>query len=183
MTLRRGFKTEAKQLAAEIRSELGLSPIDPLDPKALAEHLAIDILPLSDFMEEAPAVMHFLEEGVGVFSAITIFFDTARFIIHNDRHSEGRQRSNLAHELAHALLQHQPMPLFSDLGLRHFNKDMEDEANWLSGTLLVSEQAALHIARSEIEVNSAAELYGVSTKMLQYRLNVTGAYKRVAAMR
>jgi Zn-dependent peptidase ImmA (M78 family) len=179
LSFRRGFKTEANQIATEIRSELGLSQIAPLNPWALSEHLAIDVLPLSGMLDEAPSVAHFLGAGCDTFSAITIFAGTARLIIHNDRHSKGRQSSNIAHELSHALLQHPPMPPLSDLGLRNFNKDLEDEANWLAGVLLIPERAALNIASQGLDHAVAARQYGVSPKMVQYRLNVTGAYKRV----
>jgi len=179
LSFRRGFKTEANQIATEIRSELGLSLFDPLNPWVLSEHLAIDVLPLSNMRDEAPATTHFLEEGRDTFSAITIFYGTARLIIHNDRHSKGRQSSNIAHELSHALLQHPPMPPLSELGLRNFNKDFEDEANWLAGVLLIPEPAAVRIARQRLDLTEAANQYGVSTQMVNYRLNVTGARKRV----
>jgi len=179
LSFRRGFKTEANQIATEIRGELGLSQFDPLDPWVLSEHLAIDVLPLSEMRGEAPrAVAHFFGEGCNIFSAITIFHGTTRLIIHNDRHSKGRQSSNIAHELSHALLQHPPMPPLSELGLRNFNKDLEDEANWLAGVLLIPEQAALKIARQRIDLTEAASQYGVSTQMVNFRLNVTGARKR-----
>lgn len=182
MKFRRGFKTEANQIATEIRTELGLSKIAPFDPWALAEHLAIDILPLSEMLNEAPTVTHFLNEGQDTFSAMTVFYGTARLIIHNDKHSKGRQNSNISHELSHALLQHPAMPPLSELGLRNFNPKLEDEANWLAGTLLIPEPVALNIARQKLNINAAAYQYGVSTQMVQYRLNVTGAYKRVQWM-
>ena len=180
MSLRRGFKAEANKIAAEIRSELGLTKIAPLDPWALSEYLAIEVLPLSEIRGEAPAVEHFLGDGCDAFSAMTIFSGTTRLIIHNDRHSLGRQSSNIAHELSHALLQHPPMPPLSELGLRNFNKDFEDEANWLAGVLLIPEDAALSIARHQLDLNVAASKYGVSIQMARYRLNVTGARKRVS---
>ena len=183
MKLRRGFKTEANQIATEIRAELGLSHVAPLDPWALSEHLAIEILPLSNMVSEAPSVTHFLNGGINSFSAITIFYGTARLIIHNDRHSRGRQNSNITHELSHALLQHPPMPPLSELGLRNFDQNLEDEANWLAGVLLIPERAALNIARQKLSVDIAAERYGVSTQMVQFRLNVTGAHKRVQRMK
>jgi Zn-dependent peptidase ImmA (M78 family) len=60
---------------------------------------------------------------------------------------------------------------------------MEDEAQWLAGALLVTEDAALWIARSETPVPAGAAQFGVSESMINYRLNVTGARKRVARAR
>ena len=55
MALRRGFQAEAKRLATEVRKDLGLSATDALNPWQLAEHLAIPIIPLSDFAVDAPS--------------------------------------------------------------------------------------------------------------------------------
>ena len=60
---------------------------------------------------------------------------------------------------------------------------LEEEAEWLSGALLISDEAALHIVRSGMVDDEAKTLYGVSRKMLQFRLNVTGARIRVARSR
>jgi len=158
---------------------MGISQIDPLNPLLLAEHLTIEILPLTDLIKDAPTAAYFLGIGNNYFSATTIFEGASRLIIHNDSHSKKRQNSNLAHELAHALLQHPPSPHLNDLGLRNVDKNLEDEANWLSGVLLVTENAALNIVRSGMDASTASDKYGVSVDMIKYRLNVTGAYKRV----
>src|SRR5437762_2875788 len=100
MALRRGFKTEAMGVARDIRAELRLGPTDVFDPRVLAEHLAIPIVPLSDFVKEIPAaVQYFRGRGDGEFSAATIFADTERLIVHNDVHAPGRQANDLSHEL------------------------------------------------------------------------------------
>lgn len=98
MSFRRGFKTEANNLAEEVRGELGLSPLDALDPHALGDHLDIPIVRLSDCLKDAPAVQHLLEVEKEVFSAVTVFAGHRRTIVHNDAHALVRQHSNLAHE-------------------------------------------------------------------------------------
>jgi len=179
VSLRRGFKTRANQIAQEIREEMGLSATDPLNQWQLAEHLAISLVPLTSLASEAAsAVGHFRGGPNSAFSAITVFRGTARLIVYNDRHSSGRQASDLAHELAHALLLHPPKPSLG-LGGRDWDAELEAEAAWLSGALLIPDEAALSIARSGMSTNSAAEYYGVSEKMVSYRLGVTAAYARI----
>src|SRR5258708_39946392 len=74
VALRRGFKTEANEIALEVRSELGLRPIDRLDAWALARHLDIPVHPLSALRQRAPAALrHFSEVHPAVFSAVTVF--------------------------------------------------------------------------------------------------------------
>lgn len=180
MNLRRGFKAEANELARDIRSELHLKPEDPLDPTALAAHLEIPITTLHAMKEAAPfAVQQFSVTDPHAFSAATVFYGRQRKIVHNDSHSLARQASNLAHELSHALLHHCPTPALDDFGHRLWNQTVEDEAAWLGGALLISEEAALHIARNHWSFAQAAQRYQVSEEMVRFRLNVTGAQKRI----
>jgi Zn-dependent peptidase ImmA (M78 family) len=181
MALRRGFKTETNDIAREVRDELGLAAEDPLDPWKLARHLAIPVTPLSALAEEAPhGVRHFQLVDSSRFSAVTVFVGSNRFIIHNDAHAQGRQASDVGHELAHGLLLHPPVPALDSTGCRNWDGVVEEEANWLAGALLVSEEAAVVLARQGTPVAEAAAIYGVSEKLMDWRLNVTGARIRAA---
>lgn len=184
MGFRRGFKSEANGTAQEIRAELGLKDLDKLDPWTLADYLLVPVEPLSDYSQDAPlAVRHFTETDPGAFSACTVFCGARRKIVHNDAHSAGRQASNLTHELGHALLLHPPTPALDDRGCRQWNQNIEDEAQWLAGALLLTEDAALWIARNDTSMTAAALQFGISEQMVTYRLNVTGARTRVARAR
>ena len=183
MGFRRGFKTEARNLAQETREELALTPFDKLDVYVLAESLAVPVLPLSAMEAEAPAVRHLLTVEQEVFSAVTVFNGPRRTIVHNDGHAPVRQRSNLAHELAHALLHHPPTPALDAKGCRIWNQDIEDEANWLSGCLLIPEEAALAIAFGRQTAEAAALHFDVSPPMVRFRVNATGARRRAERAR
>jgi Zn-dependent peptidase ImmA (M78 family) len=181
VAFRHGFKSEANAIAREVREELGLRMLDGLDPWLLADHLAIPVIGLSEMDSEVPAaVQHLGRIEPEAFSAVTVFRGTRRLIVHNDFHSSGRQASDVTHELAHGLLLHDPTPALDDRGCRFWNQNIEDEAAWLAGALLITEDAALWIARGGATLAGAAEDFGVSRQMVQYRLNVTGARKRVA---
>jgi Zn-dependent peptidase ImmA (M78 family) len=179
MAFQRGFKTEAKNLADEVRSELDLGTYDALDPRVLAEHLLIPIWSLSESIDEHPAIGHLLTQEPELFSALTVFAGTRRTIVHNDSHTRARQNSNLAHELSHGLLGHPPTPALDNTGCREWRQDIEDEASWLAGVLLVSEPSALAIAKGRWTKTEAALRFGVSPQMIQFRLNATGAIRRV----
>jgi Zn-dependent peptidase ImmA (M78 family) len=183
MTYRYGFKREANSIARQARKELGLTPLDALDPFALAGSLGIPVTPLSELHKDAAEAVHFFQQiDPDTFSALTVFAGTRRCIVHNDYHSLGRQVSNLAHELAHALLLHDPSPPLDDRGCRLWNQDIEDEAEFLGGALLITEEAALWIVRSEMSLSEAGSRFQVSEKMVKYRLNVTAARRRVKRM-
>lgn len=178
--MRRGFKTEAKWIAKQIRCESGIGMTDPLDPWELAGLLDIPVFKLSEFRNAAErAYQYFSEVEREVFSAVTVFYGNRRVIVHNDTHSPGRQASNVCHELAHGLLLHMPTPTFDDQGCRYWCKEIEDEANWLSGVLLVPDEAAISVVRRGIDPARAAHYFGVSVQMMEFRINVSGARKRV----
>lgn len=183
MPYQRGFKTWAKQVADDTRRELGLGQLDPVDPRVLAEYLAIPVIDLSSLRDEAPAIEHLLNGEASAFSAVTVFDGSRRAIVHNDAHTPARQNSNLSHELSHGLLGHPPTPAMDDTGCRVWNQDIEDEASWLAGCILVPEDATLAIARGRWSVDTAAQHFRVSTSMISYRLNVTGARTRVQRAR
>jgi IrrE N-terminal-like domain len=179
--MRWGFKAQANRTARELRAELGLGPTDPLDPWKLAAVLEIPVIGLTDLAAAIPdAVRHFQQIEPGAFSAATVFAGTRRIIVHNDTHSSGRQASNVTHEVAHGVLLHEPIPALDEHGCRIWRDEVEDEAQWLAGVLLITEEAALAVARGNIPIDVAASRYGISEKMMQYRLNLTAAYRRAA---
>lgn len=176
--LRHGFKTEANRLARAVRKDLGLDAEAPLDPWKLGDFLGVEIFPLSSLSELPAEIEHFMQVEPSALSAVTVFRGRKRAIVHNDGHLAGRQANNIAHELAHALLMHEPAPALTILGCRKWDPVVEDEANWLGPALLVSDEAALHIVKEQMTHKQAAALYGVSEEVIRMRLNVTGARRR-----
>ncbi len=184
MELRRGFKTEANDYSREFRSELGLKAHEPLLAWRLAEHLGIPVVPLSEFEREiSREVLYLKGQGQRSFSAVTVFDGSRRLIVHNDSHHRYRQSANIFHELGHGILQHPPMAPFSEIGCRNFNKEYEDEANWLGFALLISAEAALHIVRTGMAMEAAMAYYCASKDVVKMRLGVTGANKRMQRSR
>ena len=182
--MRHGFKSEANAIAREVRAELALYRTAPLDVWRLAKYLEIPVVPLSALHNAAPeAAMLFLNGGQEMFSGVTVFRGSRRTIVFNDAHALGRQSNDVGHELSHGLLLHTPAAAVDGRGCRVWDREAEDEANWLSGALLVPEEAALHIVRRGWSAREAAARYGVTPKLVQYRLNVTAARKRVRRMR
>lgn len=177
--MRRGFKKDARAISEEIREELGLTKLAPLDPWQLADHLAIPVWRLSEYRGEIPATVAVLTGAhEGAFSAMVAFVGHRRVVIHNDSHALTRQRANIAHELAHALLLHEPHVV--RIGMPPvFDEAQEEEASWLGSTLLVTEEACLAACRKGLSIEAAAAAMGVSEELMQWRVNATGARKRV----
>jgi hypothetical protein len=168
----RGFKAEANRIALRVRAQMGLSAIDPIDPIAVCAHFEIKLIRLSEVDQQS----EFLGDDNSPFSAVTVPCGVTTAIVHNDSHHVYRQRSNICHELAHCFLGHKCTPPLTPSGERARDGGIEAEANFLAGTLLLPNEAAIHIVRSGLLV-SAQGLYGVSRPMLDYRLRVSGAYQ------
>lgn len=182
--LYRGFPTYAHRITREVRRELGLALKAPLDPRLLADALSIPVVALSDFADACPqALAAFAGDGARFFSAVTVFDGPFRLIVHNDCHDPGRQSSNIAHELAHGLLMHAPQPALDHRGCRYWARDHEEEANFLAGALLISDEAAFSIAMEGLSDVIAAARYGTTVPMVRYRLNKTGARLRAQRAR
>lgn len=75
--------------------------------------------------------------------------------------------------LSHALLGHSATEAFST------DSHAEEEAKWMGPALLVSSEAAWQIAKLRMPTSIAAARFGVSERLLDMRLNVTGARKRI----
>lgn len=180
----RTTRTDMHAIAREVRRELGLGDLDRLDPWALAAHLEIPVWALTDYRDAAPAVVDRLGiQEPDAFSAVTVFNGVRRTIVHNDMHIPERQASNLTHEIGHGLLLHPPTPALDDTGCRLWDATVEEEAGYLGGALLITEDAALWIVRRRLTEQQAAEHFGVSRDMVRYRINITGARMRVERAR
>lgn len=174
MGVPRGFKAAADRIAVGLRRQMRLPAHAPMDVDALAARLGFRVVPLSSFADDCPgAVEQLVNLGVSAFSASLLRIGSARAILVNDGHSLGRRNSNVAHEIAHALLGHPPQP-FDHLNGREFNQGVEAEANLLAGHILITNAAALYIVRSGREAD-ACDRYGVSKELLQWRLGTSGA--------
>ncbi|MBV8799056.1 MAG: ImmA/IrrE family metallo-endopeptidase [Alphaproteobacteria bacterium] len=175
MKLRRGFRKEAEEYAAEYRAELDLATDGPLCPFKLAALLEIPVVPLSHLDGFGPENPNYSPSRNGFYAA-TIPIGTRRHIIYNDMSHPNRQRSDVMHEIAHTALGHPPHPPLTDDGCRNFNPVLELEAKELSFTLLIPKPAARRIVAQGITSFQASIIYGASKDLIEYRIRITDAH-------
>jgi hypothetical protein len=176
----RGFKSWAERTSINIRRELGLAAHETLDPLELAKFLDIEVCTPHDI----PGLPHdvldqLLEQDPWGWSGVSLSRPGARdLIIYNPRKSKGRRASDIAHELAHFILDHQPGALIfssdGDIAMRTFDGKQEEEANWLAWCLLLPREALVKAKRVGLTVAHIADRYGVTERLVSYRLSVTG---------
>ena len=176
MTLPYGFKAQANRIAIGLRTQLGLMPHSPINVRTLLDRLGIEVVPLASFSKACPDQVAQLKRDSGEFSALLLRVGpSGRIILLNDDHSLARQNSSLAHEASHSLLAHSPELVLAGSGCRNYDRGQESEANFLAGCILIPNEAAKRIVMSGADPQEVRESYGVSDRMLQYRLNASGA--------
>jgi IrrE N-terminal-like domain len=182
--VQRGFGARADRLAAAVRAELGLGTDDRLVPAVLAAEYGVAFVPITDLIGEGadPAsVRQLTTVDEGCFSAGTVMAGTARLIIFNPVHPDGRVANSLVHELAHLILEHTPGAAIGPGGCRVWDKEMEDEADRLAAVLLIPREAALACARVGLPHVVGAARFGVSTALMQWRTDHSGATRQAQA--
>ena len=180
MALARGFKAEAERVVADLRRDLGLSERDQIEPFGLASRLGIEVKSAADLID-----MQSLREletlHPGAFSACTFRPREDRtVVVYNPLNSAARRNSDLAHELAHIVLNHAMTQLERIGSLSYFVCDarQEEEAAWLSGCLLLPRGALLADLGRGLSTAEIAKRRNVSEAMVTYRVNVTGARRQ-----
>ena len=95
----------------------------------------------------------------------------AVIVIENDAHEFVRRRSSLAHEMSHHLLEHGfPDTLLTEEHDRAFSPELEKEALFLSGELLVPEKACIKLAFKGADNVAVGSGFEVSTQFAQMRM-------------
>jgi Zn-dependent peptidase ImmA (M78 family) len=104
-------------------------------------------------------------------ASYTVFGATT--VIYNGKNSKGRQSSDIVHELAHVILDHEPsqviLSMDGEIAMHSFDAKQEDEANWFGWTLLLPRPALLHCAQMKVTVPQIAEEYKVSEQLVTFR--------------
>ncbi len=180
MVLRRGFKSEAERIARRVRTDLGIGAAQPVAPEILAKLLGIEVragdelIPRERFNE-----LETIQPDS--FSACTLQPSADRLVVvYNPLPVESRQRSDIAHELAHVLLDHDlsRVERLGDVTFLSCDPTQEEEAAWLSGCLLLPRALLLAEVRRGSGAKDIAKKYGVSERMAKYRLDVTGVVRQ-----
>lgn len=175
--MRRGFKTEAKVLALELRAEIGLDAHSPFNPYSFAAEYGIRVVTLSEL--DHPAGNHFYGADGSALSGALIPVGDGVVILENDAQPAARRRTTMCHELAHVILEHSFAATLADERKCGLGGTQEEEADWLADEVLIPFDGALRLARAGATDQQAAEVFEVSLAVARWRINHSGA-RRVA---
>lgn len=187
--MRRGFKAQAERIALELRDGLNIPAQDPVDPRYLLSSLGIIVwepkeipnLP-EEYLEQLTVV------DPDSWSGVTIRDSGQIVIVVNPTHPYTRQANTLMHEWAHIELRHKPNRVDRSIAgglllLSDYPKEQEDEADWLSGAILLPRDGILHHYAIGSGAAEIAQHYGVSETLANWRIRMTGVARQLSYRR
>lgn len=182
--MHRGFKSQAEKLSLELRVGIGLAVCDRLYPKQFLETRGITVWAPSDIPSIDPNnLVQLAAIDSDDWSGVTVREGGAIAIIFNPAHAETRTANTLIHEWAHIELRHKPNRVDrSETGLlllSDYPAEVEEEANWLAGAVLLPRDGLLYHHARGLNARSIANHYGVSDDLATWRLRMTGVEKQI----
>ncbi|WP_341526056.1 ImmA/IrrE family metallo-endopeptidase [Nostoc sp. UHCC 0302] len=166
------FRQRCEAMATEQRSLLGVRAFEPLAADNLAAKLGATLFTpdqVPNLEPEQVAVLLASDEWSGA-----IISDRPLWIVYNPRHAPTRYESNLMHEIAHVLLNHQPVGFDSVTAQPKRQQKHEDEATYLGGCFQIPKRGLLWATQQKMLLSQIAAHFAASEAMVQFRSNVTG---------
>ncbi|HEX7846698.1 MAG TPA: ImmA/IrrE family metallo-endopeptidase [Chitinophagaceae bacterium] len=182
--LPRGFKTTAEKLSEQYRKEMGISIFAPLDAFALADYLDVQVFSVDEmFIGKLDHPEYQTMSDTQRFSAMRTYNKAEeKLIIHNTNHSPYRQQSNLMHELAHFIRNHEisdeVAQACAQFNLHYYNPLHEEEAKFLGGCLQITIPGLRWKLKNHCSIEHISEYYNASIEMVKYRIKITGVQKQ-----
>ncbi|HEU5365157.1 MAG TPA: ImmA/IrrE family metallo-endopeptidase, partial [Hanamia sp.] len=174
-------KAQAERLAKQYRENLNIHPCAPLCAFKLAEHLKVPVSQATKFLVLQNEI-NWLSNDCE-WSALTMpNFEGTKIIIHNPFHSYARQQSDLMHELAHIICNHQRKETDNNFsvpfGMRYYDEEQEEEAKCLGATLQLATPCLLWARKRNMTIEAIGSHFNASKEMVKYRMNMIGIAKR-----
>ena len=162
------------------RKEFNLSSRQHLPSRRLAKHFDVAVV----FPEDIPGLARkdidqLLFHDPRSWSAVTVTADTHSIIISNPNNSIPRQESDIMHEMAHIICEHDPIGFKTLPGFpfpfREYRMEDEKEAEWFGACLQIPRDGLLWVMRQGMRTNEKiAEHFVASLEMVRFRRNKTG---------
>jgi IrrE N-terminal-like domain len=174
-----GFQANSEKKSIEIRAALSLKPHEPMAARLLVEYLDITLKTVSTIEGVTPNLIDdfFCDNFKNSMSAVTLFCPTndRHLIFHNERHPIVRQESDIFHECAHIILEHEPEQLTEHGGLtilRDYNNQQEAQAIWLGFCLQLPKPALdKYFVKERKSREEIQEMFTASEAAIRFRIN------------
>ena len=124
-----------KRLADKTRRELGLGSTQQTDVMKLADLVGADVR-RADELTDLSKLEELEEIQPGAFSACTFHIRGKPVVVYTPLASHGRMQSDIAHEIAHILLEHEIQSVHQLDGISFFTCDPDEETRGKLGRRL-----------------------------------------------
>lgn len=177
--MRRGFKAHAERLSLDTRNRLGIHNESAIDPVALVQSKGCLVWMPKDVPEfDFSHLTQLTISDPDSWDAVTIKEGDCTVIVVNNTRPAARQANTIMHEWAHLELKHKPSRVdeFENglLLLSDYPKELEDEADWLSGAMLAPRDGLVNLRKRGLDDDQIAEAFGISSQLATWRLRMTG---------
>lgn len=185
--MRHGFKAQCERRAVELRKKFGLPPESGLSAAAVAADRGVTVWSTEDVPGVAKKDIDQLTiADPSSWSGFTMLIAGRHLVLINPAQSLARRNSVTMHELAHIELGH----ALTNAGITAdgmlvpgtFNREQEDEADWLAGAMLLPRPALLWMRRRKLSDDDASDHFSVSMEMLKWRIRMTGIDVQIRRM-
>jgi hypothetical protein len=178
MGLIENLTTENRQrleaIATKQRNTLNFKTFGPLPARVLVGHFKATIFSPETIPYAEPEQVKILRNSddwsAGIISKKPLW------IVHNSRHTPPRQQSNLMHEFAHVILNHEMVGYDSQTGLPLRRQQDEDEAVYLGGCLQIPRRGLLWAVQKQMTISQISLHFNASEEMVKFRGNVSGIF-------
>jgi Zn-dependent peptidase ImmA (M78 family) len=157
-------------IASEKFHQLGLKVYQSLPTSVLAQELKATIH-TPETLPDAELEQVKLLSNSNNWSAVIIRKDPL-VIVHNSHHAITRQNSNLMHEFAHIILDHEMVGYDPKTGLPQRRQQDEDEAVYLGGCLQIPRRGLLWAIQKKMSIDRIVLHFNASEEMVHFRMNV-----------
>jgi Zn-dependent peptidase ImmA (M78 family) len=172
----------AERVADDLRVAIGAPYDRPLDLIHLAGHLGAGVVSADELvsierLQEIERIQAF------AFSACTFDIEGRVIVVYNPLRKPDRRASDIAHELAHLVLEHElsEVQYLDGVPFRTCRPDEEEEATAQAGTILLPRKILLAAARNGETHEQVAQRHSVTSEMARYRWNITGVGRQAKA--
>jgi Zn-dependent peptidase ImmA (M78 family) len=175
----------AERNGHSIRSQFGKALHLPLEPFDVASRMpGVKLLTREEFEGVVGKVCTAALFGPhrDAWSGFVVPVDGLHLIVLNSTHAPSRQHATLTEELFHIRLRHKPCRLspcpVSGMMRREFTREIEEEAYHSAAAALVPYFTLKELVKSGETIESIAEFFHVSVKLVPFRINVTRLVRR-----
>ncbi|MFO0701993.1 ImmA/IrrE family metallo-endopeptidase [Nitrospira sp. BLG_2] len=179
------FSEDAKYwepLAAELRKVARVGANEKLDPWKLAGAFGLQVLDVHALLDKIPSHhgSHLKGHGRDKWSGgvYPIPLDDGTLIcMLNPFHSRRRNKVTLMEEVSHIHMDHEPSGVSYDshgLLVRDYHAKQEKEAYGIGAAALLPWKAFFYALNAGKSVEEMAEIFEVSSDLIQYRIKITG---------